>query len=41
MIFSKNEKEGIRFETFMTKKYIDFKSYYEEYDKLREKRLGI
>jgi hypothetical protein len=41
LIFSRDEKERIRFETLMTKKYIDFKPYYEEYDKLREKRLGI
>lgn len=41
LIISKNEKERIKFETFVTKNYIDFKPYYEEYDKLRVKRLGI
>lgn len=41
LIISKNEKERIRFEAFVTKSYIDFKPYYEEYDKLRMKRLGI
>jgi predicted nucleotidyltransferase len=41
LIFSRDEKERIRFETLMTKKYIDFKPYYEEYDRLRGKRLGI
>jgi predicted nucleotidyltransferase len=41
LIFSRDEKERIKFETLMTKMYIDFKPYYEEYDKLREKRLGI
>jgi hypothetical protein len=41
LIISKNEKERIRFETFVTKSYIDFKPYYEEYDRLRAKRLGL
>jgi predicted nucleotidyltransferase len=41
LITSRNEKERIKFETFVTKSYIDFKPYYEEYDRLRAKRLGL
>jgi predicted nucleotidyltransferase len=41
LIISRNEKERIKFETFVTKSYIDFKPYYEEYDRLRVKRLGL
>lgn len=41
LIISKNEKERVKFETTVTKSYIDFKPYYLEYDRLRAKRLGI
>ncbi|MDI6826470.1 MAG: nucleotidyltransferase domain-containing protein [Candidatus Aenigmarchaeota archaeon] len=41
LIVSNNERERIKFETFVTKSYIDFKPYYEEYDKARVRRLGI
>ena len=40
LIFSRNEKERIKFETFITNKYIDFKPYYKEYDEMRMKRLN-
>lgn len=39
LIVSKNERERIRFETFVTKSYIDFKPYYKEYDEMRARRL--
>lgn len=38
LIFSRNERERILFETKVTKKYIDFKPYYEEYDMMRLKK---
>lgn len=41
LISSKDEKRRVEFETFITKRYIDFRPYYDEYDKLRMKRLGI
>jgi len=37
LIFSRDEKARILFETTVTKKYIDFKPYFEEYDKMRLK----
>ncbi len=37
LIFSRDEKERISFETDITKRYIDFKPYYEEYDMMRMK----
>jgi hypothetical protein len=40
-IFSRDERKRIRFETLMISKYIDFKPHYEEYDRLRLKRLGL
>ncbi len=40
-LISRDEKERIRFETFVTKSYIDFKPYYREYDQIRAKRLGL
>ncbi len=36
IIFSTDEKERIQFETTVTKEYIDFKPYYEEYDRMRQ-----
>lgn len=41
LIFSRDETERVRFETFVTRRYIDFKPYYREYDELRAKRLRI
>ncbi len=35
LIFSRDEKTRISFETYVTKSYIEFKKYYEEYDKMR------
>jgi hypothetical protein len=40
-IFSRDEKRRINFETSIIRKYIDFKPYFEEYDRFREKRLRI
>ncbi len=37
LIFSRDEKARILFETDVTKGYIDFKPYYEEYDAMRLK----
>lgn len=39
LIFSINDKERINFETSITKKYIDLKPFYREYDEMRAKRL--
>lgn len=39
LIFSNNERERVKFVTFITKSYIDFKPYYKEYDEMRERRL--
>ena len=41
LILSKNERERIKFETFVTKSYIDFKPYYKEYDEMRARRFGV
>ena len=41
LIISKGESERIKFETLVTRRYIEFKPYYEEYDKIRERRLGL
>jgi predicted nucleotidyltransferase len=41
LIVSSDEKERIRFETFVTKSYIDFKPYYKEYDEMRARRFRI
>ncbi|MEM5778447.1 MAG: nucleotidyltransferase domain-containing protein [Candidatus Aenigmatarchaeota archaeon] len=41
LIFSRDEKKRIAFETLMLKKYIDFKPHFIEYDKMRLKRLKI
>ncbi len=41
IIISNDEKERVRFETSITKSYIDFKPYYREYDEMRAKRLGL
>ncbi|MEA2055056.1 MAG: nucleotidyltransferase domain-containing protein [Candidatus Thermoplasmatota archaeon] len=35
LIFSRDEQARVSFETKVTKRYIDFKPYYEEYDKMR------
>jgi len=37
IIFSKDEKARIAFETYVTKAYIDFLPYYREYDRMRLK----
>lgn len=37
LIFSRDEKARILFEMDVTKRYIDFKPYYEEYDAMRLK----
>jgi len=39
LVFSRDEKERLKFETFVTKSYIDFKPYYKEYDDMRIRRL--
>lgn len=39
LIFSRDENERLKFETFITKSYIDFKPYYTEYDEMRVRRL--
>jgi hypothetical protein len=41
LIFSRDESKRIRFETLMIRKYIDFKPFYKEYDKMRTERLGV
>ena len=35
IVFSRDEKARVRFETDVTKKYIDLKPYFEEYNKMR------
>ncbi len=37
LILSRDEKERVKFETFITKTYIDMKPYFLEYDKMRFK----
>jgi len=37
LIFSRDEKERVRFETYITKTYIDMKPYFLEYDRMRFK----
>ena len=39
LLFSKNEKKRIKFETDVYKKYIDFVYYMEEYDRIRRRRI--
>jgi hypothetical protein len=39
LIFSRDEKKRLKFETFITKSYIDFKPFYKEYDEMRVRRL--
>lgn len=38
-LYSTNEKARINFETRTYSNYLDIKPYYEEYDKIRKKRL--
>ena len=37
LIFSRDERERVRFETYVTKTYIDMKPYFLEYDRMRFK----
>ena len=39
VIISQDEKERIRFETYVIDRYIDFKPSYEQYDEKRRERL--
>lgn len=41
LIYSRNEKKRIEFETSSLAQYYDFKPYYEVYDTARKARLGI
>lgn len=36
IIFSSDERARVNFETIVTKKYIDLKPYFEEYNKMRK-----
>lgn len=37
LIFSRDERERVKFETFVTKSYIDMKPYHLEYERMRFK----
>nr|MDO8081214.1 nucleotidyltransferase domain-containing protein [Candidatus Freyarchaeota archaeon] len=39
VVFCRDEEERVEFETSITKEYLDFKPFYEEYDKVRRKRI--
>lgn len=39
VVFSKDEKERVRFETSVVDAYIDFKPFYDQYDEKRRERL--
>ncbi|MEM3526178.1 MAG: nucleotidyltransferase domain-containing protein [Candidatus Jordarchaeaceae archaeon] len=39
VIFCRDEEERVAFETSVTKEYLDFKPFYEEYDRVRRKRI--
>lgn len=39
LLFSRNERERIRFETDTYSRYLDFKPFYEGYNKIRQGRL--
>ncbi len=40
LIMSKNEKKRVEFETYAISRYLDFKQFYEEYDRKRHERLS-
>jgi hypothetical protein len=39
VVFCRDEAERVDFETSVTKEYLDFKPFYEEYDRVRRKRI--
>jgi len=39
IIFSRDERERVKFEAYVTDRYIDFKPFYEQYDEKRSERL--
>jgi len=39
LIFSRTERERVRFETYTYSKYLDFLPFYEEYNRVRRERL--
>ncbi|MEM2144630.1 MAG: nucleotidyltransferase domain-containing protein [Candidatus Jordarchaeaceae archaeon] len=39
VVFCRDEEERVAFETSVTKEYLDFKPFYEEYDRIRKKRI--
>jgi predicted nucleotidyltransferase len=41
VIFSRDNKQRIKFETIMTSKYLDFSYLMREYDKIRVERYGV
>jgi len=41
LIFSKNEKERIKFETFVLSNYLDFSYLMKEYNRIRAKRFKV
>ena len=41
LVFSKNEKERIKFETFAMSNYLDFSYLMKEYNKIRTKRFKV
>ena len=40
LLFSRNERERIKFETDTYSRYLDFKPFYEEYNKIRRRSLA-
>lgn len=41
VVFCRDNEERVAFETIITKRYLDFKPLYEEYDRIRNERLII
>lgn len=39
VVFCRDEEERVEFETTITKSYLDFKPLYEEYDRIRRRRI--
>ena len=39
VVFCRDDEERVAFETIITKRYLDFKPLYEEYDRIRRERL--
>lgn len=41
LIFAKDDKQRVKFETMAIDKYLDFKPFLSEYDRMRNKRWGL